>query len=507
MKTKYILLFFSIVLFSFTSAQVLEKSIFRNGDLEISFATKFTPIWNDAGSGANMNGAFFRPVLTGMTGFHSLGDLAVGSHSATGQVLAVVRDISDSGKILVAPISYTRIWADFGSGASQDGSIWRPNPPQGYVAMGLVANKGYSAPSLNAMRCIKAEYVKGGIVSTSVIWNDKGSGANANFSAWGIGAPLAYPDSGKIYLSPNTFVGHASHAKPTSTIANLYALILPIREELPADTLFPKLPVLNSLNQPSLYSANGTVATTYLPWFSVKDPQLNMAQKIVQSPTYRMVRETRYRMINFTHNQGAQTVTMNWSTSFGTSQSNAQSYAQTTGIEMTVGYDGLGLSASITLSKSFTHTTETTDNWSNETTISIDVPVLVNTATAAYLLESTYKLFREDGTLVGTELNHRPSGSFYITHFPKAIVNISPLQKLDLKTYPVPAYLGENIKIVLPTSNVYQIEVMDLTGKILYSFSNIQHFLSLNSNDLQKGMFIINVFNEQEKFVNKIIIQ
>jgi hypothetical protein len=506
MKIKSLLLTVPMLLASFGYAQVSEKSIFRNGDLEISFVTSFTRIWSDAGSGANMNGAFFRPVLTGMPNFHSLGDLAVRSHNATGQVIAVVRDVSDSGNILVAPLSYTRVWTDAGSGASQDGSVWRPNPPAGYVAMGLVANSGYNAPSLNAMRCIKAEYVIKGGVSGSVIWSDLGSGANQDFSAWGITAPQVSAGSGKIHLSPNTFIGHASHSKPTDANANLYCLILPVKEELPVDTVFPELPVLTSTNQPPLYSGNGTVAITYLPWFSVNDPQLNTLQKIAQSPTYKMVRETRYRRINFTHNQGAETVTMNWSTTFGTSLSKTQSYTQTTGIEMTAGWSGLGVNASITLSLSFTHTNETTSQWYEETTTSIDVPVPVNTASAAYLLESTYKLYRGDSTLVGTELDHRPNGSFYITSFPNQSMNTKNLNREMVKFYPVPAHTGEPITLGLPAANSYELCISDLTGKTVYTVKDVHNGFQINPDLLQKGMYIFRLYNAKESFEKKIVV-
>jgi len=508
MKHNYKL--FALIMFIANSlySQVAEKSIFRNGDLEITFVTNFTKVWTDVNSGATWNGGFFRPNLSNMANFHSLGDLSVRSHSYAGQVIAVVRDMSDSGNILKAPLSYTKVWDDVNSGASQDGSVWRANPPAGYVAMGLVASGNHSAPPINAMRCIKEEYVIKGIVSKE-IWNDKSSGASKNFSSWGIEAPQISRDSlgkAKIYLSANTFIGHGSYSKPTDANANLYALILPIKEELPADTVFPKLPVLNSFNQPTQYSNNGTVATTYLPWFSVNDPQLSTADKITKSPTYRMVRESRYKNINFTHNQGAETVTMNWSASYGTSASTTTSYAQTTGIEMSVGFSGYGISASVTLSKSFTHTTENSQNWSQETTTSIDVPVPVNTATAAYLLESTYKLYREDGTIVGTQLDHRPNGSFYITSFPRQTVDIKQTNSSHLKVYPLPVTLGEYIHLECPTPNVYLLEIKDLTGKTILTNRQVEKNHTINSSQLQKGIYIIYLSNAYEKLEKKIIV-
>ena len=121
--------------------------------------------------------------------------------------------------------------------ARSDASIWRPIPPDGYVALGMVCSNGREKPSLNTVRCVRADLVIASPVG-DVIWNDKGSGAKQNFSAWSIHPPTAA--AGEIYFAPGTFVGAASFSKPATHVA-AYSL----RMQIPLQTNpAPEAPVL-----------------------------------------------------------------------------------------------------------------------------------------------------------------------------------------------------------------------------------------------------------------------
>lgn len=198
---------------------------------------------------------------------------------------------------------------------------------------------------------------------------------------------------------------------------------------------------------------------------------------------------------------------MNWSTTFGTSVSKTKAYSQTTGIEMTAGWGGMGVSASISLSLSFTHTNETTSHWSEETSTSIDVPVPSNTASAAYLLESTYKLYRENGSIVGTELDHRPNGSFYVTSYTDDQTSVPLYSNNQLMVYPVPTGINETIHLVLPFQQLYRVLVCDATGKVvLDKYNQAEHF-TIEANTLHGGVYIIQVVGVEGQLQKKIIVQ
>jgi len=195
------------------SSDVLEVDFIRAADL----------IWKDSGSGADADVSFWRP--TPASGFYAVGDHAKLGHDAPAQGILVVREKRNG--ILVPPTGYTKIWDDSGSGADWDGSIWRPECPAGYAALGHVANRSHGAPSTEAVRCVSDQVLSRANPGGS-IWNDAGSGADDDFSAWSIRPPAE--DQGFRYVTRGLFysVGD-SHAQPDpSQTSVLWAIKLPV---------------------------------------------------------------------------------------------------------------------------------------------------------------------------------------------------------------------------------------------------------------------------------------
>lgn len=189
-------------------------------DLQISFTSHYDFVWNDSGSGARFDGAFWRPRLDG---YYSLGDHCVGHYGAVKDIVPMVRDVNgSSGTALRKPTSYNQVWTDKGSGARLMGAMWHPVAPPGYVAMGLVCTDHWDRPSLDVVRCVRRDLIIAAHVGAE-IWNDRSSGAKDDFSARGVRAPSAA--AGEIYLAPGTFIGRASYYElPTS---DAFALRLP----------------------------------------------------------------------------------------------------------------------------------------------------------------------------------------------------------------------------------------------------------------------------------------
>lgn len=52
----------------------------------------------------------------------------------------------------VHPVHYLLVWREFSAGGL---TIWRGQPPEGYLAVGCVASKGLSPPPRSAMACIR----------------------------------------------------------------------------------------------------------------------------------------------------------------------------------------------------------------------------------------------------------------------------------------------------------------------------------------------------------------
>ena len=150
-------------------------------------STQFSTLYNDHGSGALYDVQTWRPQPP--TGFFSLDDHAesasgysIYGSSPLGAVVAA-KDITESQTALAAPTGFQQVWTDKGSGAYQDGSIWLPVPPPGYVPLGCVVQVGYSTPSTDVMMCVREDLVTYAQTGP-LVWSDKGSGADKDVTLW-----------------------------------------------------------------------------------------------------------------------------------------------------------------------------------------------------------------------------------------------------------------------------------------------------------------------------------
>jgi hypothetical protein len=172
--------------------------------LNFSTTSKYDRKWWDKGSGAGMDGAFYRPIP--QQGYFILGDYGQGNYNPpNGTVLTIKVEQDDPDQpALKVPEDFVQVYNDKGSGADEDGSFWAPIAPFGYVACGHVVQRGYNKPDVPELRCLRYDLAKSIVIAGNLIWNDKGSGANMDVS---------------IYrnLALNTIYAVASYDTPTET--------------------------------------------------------------------------------------------------------------------------------------------------------------------------------------------------------------------------------------------------------------------------------------------------
>ncbi|KAM0523060.1 hypothetical protein ACHAPE_001552 [Trichoderma viride] len=203
----------------------------------ITTTASFSARWNDRGSGASRDGGFWHPSPQG--DMRPLGSVAVphyndingynmarlyGPSSCSGADAA-----STSGPSIVAsPTGYTQIWKDEKSGAAKDGSFWRPIPPNGYVALGDVAQSGWSAPSTNDVWCVRQDMVSQGSFGSNSVWDDKKSGAKTDVSVWEVrssaygaadGEQVGHGEVAATSLGP--IRGNQQYSAPDSSFAQV----------------------------------------------------------------------------------------------------------------------------------------------------------------------------------------------------------------------------------------------------------------------------------------------
>lgn len=171
---------------------------------EIDLITNYDPIWNDAGSGADADGSFWRPMPG--PGWYRLGHHSKQGHNAPSEATMVIKALVEGA--IVQPVDYVLIWNDGGSGSDADGSVWHPVCADGYVALGDVAQRGYNKPALDEVVCVRTDLVVRAEVGSS-IWADHGSGGDRDFSSWGVRFSNDYQSLGLFY-------GSSSYSPPSA---------------------------------------------------------------------------------------------------------------------------------------------------------------------------------------------------------------------------------------------------------------------------------------------------
>jgi len=400
-------------------------------NLLINFTTEFHRIWDNKGS-RSKPGGFWRPTPAPdlLPGFFPLGDLAVSSHDNINdrRVVAVVCEGqppsagANQNKALSKPDDFEQVWKDTGSGAKTDCSIWRPIPPDGYVALGLVCSDGLDKPSVNAVRCVRADLVVASSID-EMIWSDKGSRARQDFSVWGIQPPVAAP--GEIHFAPGTFVGTNSYAKPdTHAAAYSLRMHIPLQAE-PA----PVPPALSGYEPPPSTEPAKITQTARLPWFAIKDPDLNPLEQFRTSPYYHLQRKEQYVLIGFGHNTGSAGRTFKWTAEVQNADS-LETFSRLTAIEIGIEWSSrwpefsiaprpifsVGFSAKLSNSLSPVET----PNSRLVGPVATDVVAVVtkNQIVAVYRTQFDYRLLRSNGTQVASEGSYSDFDKLHLTEYP-----------------------------------------------------------------------------------------
>lgn len=332
--------------------RVIDPVALMTDGLLIRWTDQFTPTWNDSGSGGDHDGAYYMPIAA--EGYYPLGSYGQGNYSNPNSLSAaiIVKALNDS-TALAAPIDYTHIWSDSGSGADADGSFWLPVAPEGYVACGIVAQSGYGKPSLEAIRCVRSDLTANAKIG-NFVWNDSGTGAHSDFGSWEVAAPDAPASTGKAYLKAGTFIGVASHSAPASHAAlNILHLHLPLAVEVPNSNYVPRL--LNR-NEPETFTKAYLAKIVEIPFNLITDGAYSLHDKVSQFPIYRFQRQELFEKKYFYYNiDGSTDIIHTVETKKGISQTDSESYSHSVGVSITAegGCKLIGGSVSVSVSYQF----------------------------------------------------------------------------------------------------------------------------------------------------------
>ena len=363
--------------------------------LAITFTDAFEFMWNDKGSGGSQDGGFWEPVPP--AGYYALGSLGQPNYdNPNGNVAVIVVKETDSSGALAAPVDYQRIWNDSSSGADLDGSFWNPVAPEGYVAMGVVAMAGYGKPSLDAIRCVRADLTANAKIGNRV-WQDVGTGADVDFGSWEVAPPDAPNARGMAYLKPGTFIGVTSHSVPSSHSAlNVLNVKLPVITDMSDANYAPRL---NSYDEPSPSTDSYLAKVVAVPFTLIVDEAYDIHWKVTNSPIYKIRREEYYKNQFFYNNRdGSSPYTRTVTDTIGISKTESETYSHKVGISISSEFGCALIGGSVTVELSYEFGYESTTELSafEEHEVSREVIVPANKAGCLWQKTTKFTLMRNN---------------------------------------------------------------------------------------------------------------
>ena len=153
--------------------------------LLLGMTSHYSWLYSDSGSGAHRDVTLWRPEPTD-TGYYIIGDYAQGNYGNPTGPTVIVTAVNDADNTLLKPpVDYREVWNDHGSGGHHDGSVWYPVPPDNFVSLGFVGQRGYGKPSIANYRCVHHSQLVNAQVGPS-IWSDRGSGAHHDVTLYAV---------------------------------------------------------------------------------------------------------------------------------------------------------------------------------------------------------------------------------------------------------------------------------------------------------------------------------
>ncbi|XXG61795.1 hypothetical protein AAC387_Pa05g0316 [Persea americana] len=169
------------------------------GDIEVFKVTKFEHVWSGNLVNKKSEGACFYKPIGIPDGFFSLGHYGQPSNQPLRAFVLVARDIDSSKQeaehdihitkklpALQKPINYILVWST--NDWTEDnhdgfGYFWLPCPPQGYKAMGCVVTNKPDKPSLEEVRCVRADLTET-CETCNLIFNIDSKSPKFSFQVW-----------------------------------------------------------------------------------------------------------------------------------------------------------------------------------------------------------------------------------------------------------------------------------------------------------------------------------
>ncbi len=381
--------------------QVYDHYVLDVGELLITFVDIYQYRWRDQGSGCVHDGSFYHPVTE--DGFRALGSLGFPGYSnPDGNYAMMVVKEKDGSDALAEPVDYSLLWFYRVGFMFYDtvATFWIPIPPDGYMAMGIVAQTGPEKPSLSDVVCVREDLTTPGDAG-SFIWNDDESGMPWDLGCWKIYPPEAGPHS-MAYLETGTFVAwNYWHQPEFHQVMNVLKVELPMLAEAPYQTYVPQL---NGYDTPPEETVPLMARAMLAPCTIVNDVIYgdNVQWRIANSPFYRLERHVFYKLLYHNHNQTSEIQTNSVLIRSGVTTTESETFWEETSVSVTaeagvsIGFFSGRVSA--TVSTSFGYETQTSISELDETEVTSSINTAPGKAAALWQKYNRFVLKRHNGT-------------------------------------------------------------------------------------------------------------
>ncbi|XXG48491.1 hypothetical protein AAC387_Pa02g2923 [Persea americana] len=192
------------------------------GGLEVRQVTTFTKVWATLKGGKdNLGATFYKPSQI-PAGFYMLGYYCQPNNKPLFGSVLVAKGESDGdfeGGMLRRPVDFTLVWSNESLNQDGNGYIWAPTPPQGYVAVGHMVTNSPKKPSVDEIRCVRADLAET-CESDMWVW---GTGPDSN-SSWFNVYSSGHTSRNTQAVRTGTFIAQVNGAtSPSACLKNLDA--------------------------------------------------------------------------------------------------------------------------------------------------------------------------------------------------------------------------------------------------------------------------------------------
>jgi len=388
--------------------QVYNQHILDAGELLVTFVDSFTHLTGDTGDHIQ----WYHPIVP--EGFHALGSFVKIGAAPNGKNAMMVVKAEDGSDALASPTGYELLVnhetylgpADLTHGIWDIIAVFRPIPPDGYVALGCVATgfrdtvsifnpvPDYREPSLDDVVCVREDLTANAEVGDT-IWSGDG------YSYWFIDQPNTGPHE-FCYLVAGTIFGWNYETPPgQNEVFHVLDCELPMLSEAPYQSIVPRL---TGYDTPQSETAPMMSKAMLVPCTIINDPAYegDIGWQVANSPLYRLERQVYYKLQYHNHNQTETQQTNSVMFRSGTTTTETETFSSETSIaisaELGISIEGIGGKISGTFTRKFGYETQTSvaelqERW---VTTSINTPPFK--AAACWQRFNRYVLYRHDGT-------------------------------------------------------------------------------------------------------------